>query len=78
MLQLADDVPQAGIVSLYNPVEDEVPLPADSLKARLAFVREQKLSGHKVLIACGAGISRPVTFTVAALKEEEGLGLKNE
>lgn len=75
MLQLADDVPQAGIVSLYIPVEDEVPLPVESLKSGVAFVRQQKSLGHKVLIACGAGISRSVTFTVAVLKEEEGLSL---
>jgi predicted protein tyrosine phosphatase len=38
-------------------------------------VREQRGLGHRVLIACGSGISRSSAFAIAALKEEEGLGL---
>jgi predicted protein tyrosine phosphatase len=75
MLQLAEDAPQAGILSLYLSVEDEAPIPVASLKSGLAFVREQKSLGRTVLIACGAGISRSATFAVATLKEEEGLDL---
>src|SRR5689334_12250798 len=71
MLQLADKVEQIGIASLYIPVEDGEPLPADQLRQGVEFVRAQKAAGKTVLVACGAGISRSVTFTIAALKEEE-------
>ena len=39
------------------------------------FVRLEKALGRNVLIACGMGISRSATFAIAALMEEEGLGL---
>jgi protein-tyrosine phosphatase len=74
MLQLADKVEQIGIPSLYIPVEDGEPLPADQLRQGVDFVRAQKAVGKTVLVACGAGISRSVTFSIAALKEEN-LGL---
>jgi protein-tyrosine phosphatase len=75
MLQLAEHVPQPGIFSLYVAVEDGQPLDGEKLRRGVAFVREHKTAGKKVLVACGAGISRSVTFSIAALKEEEGLGL---
>jgi protein-tyrosine phosphatase len=40
------------------------------------FVMAQKKAGQTVLVACGAGISRSATFAVAALKEIEGLSLR--
>ncbi|HLF28318.1 MAG TPA: dual specificity protein phosphatase [Anaerolineae bacterium] len=76
MLQLADSVKQPGIPSLYIPVEDGEPLPHDLLRMGVEFVRLEKALGRNVLIACGAGISRSVTFTIAALKEEEVLSLR--
>jgi protein-tyrosine phosphatase len=75
MLQLADKVEQPDIASLYVPVEDGEPLPVDKLRQGVDFVRAQKAEGKTVLVACGAGISRSVTFTMAVLKEEEGLSL---
>lgn len=75
MLQLADSVRQPGIPSLYVPVEDGEPLPQDMLRMGVEFVRLEKALGRNVLIACGAGISRSATFTIAALKEEEALSL---
>jgi protein-tyrosine phosphatase len=75
MLQLADSVKQEGIPSLYVPVEDGEPLPIDALRMGVEFVRLEKALGRKVLIACGMGISRAATFTIAVLVEEEGLGL---
>lgn len=75
MLQLADPLPQPGIASLYLPVEDGVPLSPEQLRRGLDFVRLHKADGHRILVACGAGISRSVTFAIAALKEEEGLSL---
>ena len=75
MLQLADLVEQPGVTSVYLPVEDFEPLPFDVLRQGVDFVRNAKQQGHTILIACGAGINRSTTYCVAALKEEEGLGL---
>jgi isocitrate dehydrogenase len=75
MLQLADSVKHEGIPSLYVPVMDGEPLPPDMLRSGVEFVRLEKALSRNVLIACGAGISRSAAFTVAVLKEEEGLSL---
>ena len=75
MLQLAESVPQTGIASRFVHVEDGEPLPTALLREGVDFVRLQKSLGRNVLVACGAGISRSATFALAALKEEEGLGL---
>jgi hypothetical protein len=72
MLQLADYVQQANIETLFVPVEDGVSLYHPRIKKGLSFIREQKALGKTVLIACGAGQSRSVTFAIAALMEEEG------
>ncbi len=75
MLQLAEKVEQPGIASLYIPVDDGVPLSPEKLRQGVDFVRQQKAAGKTVLVACGAGISRSVTYTIAALHEEENLSL---
>ena len=75
MLQLANRVEQPGIEVLYLDVEDGEPLPTEKLRQGVSFVRDQLAAGRRVLIACGAGISRSVTFTIAVLHEEEGISL---
>jgi hypothetical protein len=75
MLQLADYVAQPDIETLYLAVEDGVSLYHPRIKKGVTFVREQKALGKRILIACGAGQSRSVTFGIAALMEEEGLEL---
>jgi protein-tyrosine phosphatase len=75
MLQFAEPVQQPGIASLFIPVEDIAPVPVQFLDRGIAFVRDQKRQGSRVLIACGAGINRSSAFAIAALKEEEGLKL---
>ena len=75
MLQLAERGEQSDIASLYLPVEDGEPLPALALSGGVGFVRSQKAAGRRVLIACGAGLSRSPTFAMAVLKEEENLDL---
>jgi len=75
MLQLAEAVEHPGISSLYLTVDDGVPLAEYQLRRGVEFVLTEKSAGHTVLIACGAGISRSATFSVAALKEAEGLHL---
>jgi hypothetical protein len=76
MLLLAELVEHLGITSLYLAVEDGEPLPSELLAKGVEFVKAQKEAGQTVLVACAAGISRSVTFAVAALKEVEGLSLR--
>lgn len=75
MLQLAEKVEQPGINSLYLPVEDLEPIPSNLLRQGLDFILEEKRTGHRILVACGAGINRSSAFCTAALIEAEGLGL---
>ena len=75
MLQLAELVEQPGITTLYLPVEDGIPLSLNLLARGLVFVEDQYAAGKNILIACGAGISRAVTFSMAALREAEGISL---
>lgn len=75
MLQLAEKVTQPGIETCYLAVEDGVALPVPMIERGVAFIREQKAQGKIVLVACGAGISRSVTFGIAVLMEEESRDL---
>ncbi len=75
MLQFAEPVTQPDIASLFLPVEDVAPIPKTLLNQGIKFVKEHKRQNRHILIACGAGINRSTAFTVAALKEEEGLDL---
>jgi protein-tyrosine phosphatase len=75
MLQLAEKVDQVGITSLYLPVEDIEPISRDLLRQGIGFILEEKQKGHRVLVACGAGINRSSVFCTAALKETEGTNL---
>jgi protein-tyrosine phosphatase len=75
MMQLAESVQQPNISSLFIAIEDGKPLPFDQLKTGIEFVQLEKTRGGKVLIACGAGISRAASFAIATLKEQENLSL---
>lgn len=75
MLQLAAEEPRPGIETLYLAIEDGVPLDAAALRRGLDFVASARTRGLRVLVACGAGISRSSTFCIGALKEAEGLPL---
>jgi len=75
MLQLADRVEQKGINSLFLPVEDLGPTSPGLIRQGVDFILEEKEKGHKILVACGAGINRSTAFCMAALKEVEGLSI---
>jgi protein-tyrosine phosphatase len=75
MLQLADRVEQAGIKSLFLPVEDAGPTSSVLIKQGVDFILMEKEKGHNILVACGAGINRSTAFCMATLKEVEGLSL---
>jgi protein-tyrosine phosphatase len=75
VLQVAEAVTYPDRSSLYLPVEDGQPLPSNLLAKGLAYIEAEKAAGHSVLVACGAGISRSVTFAIAALRAQENLPL---
>jgi hypothetical protein len=72
---LAEQVDQPGIRVLSLTVEDMEPIPLEVLRAGIEFIREEKQLGHRIMVACGAGINRSTIYATAALKEEEHLGL---
>jgi protein-tyrosine phosphatase len=71
MLQLAAEVPYKDLSICYIEMDDGVFAPKTTFERGLAFIREQKAAGKKILVACGAGISRSSTFCMAALMEHE-------
>ena len=75
MLQLAEEVQQPGLNCLYLQVEDLAPIPPDLLRQGLDFILSEKQAGHRILVACGAGINRSSAFCTAALIETEGVSL---
>lgn len=75
MLQLASPIGYEDIPMLFIPMEDSAPLLKDHVEAGLQFIRDHKAAGHRILVACGAGISRSVVMAMAALREHEGLTL---
>ena len=75
ILQLAYPANHPSIESTFIPVEDGIPLQPHDLQQGIEFANFQKAAGHNLVIGCGAGISRSVTFTMAVLHETEGIGL---
>ena len=75
MLQLAEQVAQPNIISLYLPVQDLAPISVEHIRQGVDFVREHKQRGNRILVSCGAGINRSSAFCTAVLREEEGLSL---
>ncbi len=75
MLQLAAPIGYDDIPMLFIPMQDGAPLILDQLESSLTFIREHKAAGHCILVACGAGVSRSVLVSMAALMEHEGLAL---
>lgn len=75
MLQLAADVPQPGIASLHIDIDDGQPISPTDLASGVEFVLRHHVEGHRVLVACGAGISRSTTYVIASLMELERLDL---
>ena len=75
ILQMVELASVPGITTLYLEVEDEVPIPSSLIRQGVDFIRKHKASGKRILVACGAGVSRSTAYCIAALKEEEGLSL---
>jgi len=75
MLQLEELVPQPGVHCLYLPVADGVPFAKTDFRRGVDFILLEHRLNRNVLVACAAGISRSVTFAIAALKETEQMPL---
>ncbi|MCL4876708.1 MAG: dual specificity protein phosphatase family protein [Anaerolineae bacterium] len=75
ILELAERVEHAGIITLYLHVNDGEYLHHDIIAQGAAFIKAQHREGKHILVACGAGRSRSVTFGMAALKEISGFTL---
>jgi protein-tyrosine phosphatase len=76
MLQLFEPIKMSGVETLFIPVEDGLPISQKHIQEGVSFVLKQHKKGKRILITCGAGISRSVTFATAVLKEVEGLTLE--
>ena len=76
MLQFAELVEHPGIVSMFIDQKDGEPVPYRHFHTGLNFISSHKESGQKILVSCGAGISRSATFTIAAISAFENISLK--
>lgn len=76
LLLLYKPLQHSGIDILYLPVSEGVPLPKNVLEKGVHFVKAHQQKKQQVCISCGAGVSRSVTFGIAALHEIEGLTLR--
>jgi len=75
MLQFAEQVEHLGIPTLYIPLEDGKLIAKEIFQKGIAFILTHYRQEKKILVSCGAGISRSVTFIIAALKETEDITL---
>lgn len=76
MLQLFEPFDLDGVETLYLDTMDGYPLVNKNIRRGVDFVRQKHAAGKTVVISCGAGISRSVTYTIAVLKELEGLSME--
>lgn len=65
----------SGVDTLFLPVQEGIPLPSPIVRQGVAFVQAQHAKKRQVLVACGAGVSRSVTFATAALHVIEEIPL---
>lgn len=77
LLSLCKPIEHANITSLYVPVHDKAVLSDASLEKAMDFVREQVALDKPVLIVCSAGTNASVIMAIAALKEIEGLSMRD-
>lgn len=77
MLQLYRPIDIPGVQSQFLEMTDGKPISTADIEAGINFVRDHHAAQEKVLVTCGAGISRSVTMTIAALKAIEGGDLEH-
>lgn len=77
MLQLFEEFSIEDVESHFIPVIDGAPMTKGMIQEGIEFIHKQRDAGRKLLVTCGAGISRSVTFSIIALKEIEGLSMED-
>jgi len=75
LLSLHVKIAAGGVEVLFLPVQEGVPLTAVVIQQGVAFVQAAHAKKRQVLVACGMGVSRSVTFTTAALHVIENIPL---
>jgi protein-tyrosine phosphatase len=60
----------ASCEALHLQVRDREPLPPEALVSGLEFISRHRAEGRTVLVVCGAGTSRSVTFVAGQLYRE--------
>lgn len=73
VLHLHQPIEYDDITTQFVPVQEGYPLAKQDMVNGLNFIRDQHAQGKKVVVACGAGISRSVIFATGALKMAESL-----
>jgi protein-tyrosine phosphatase len=76
ILQLFEGFEMDGVVTHFIPVNDGFPITKSMIQEGINFICKQRAAERKLLISCGAGISRSVTFSIIALMELEGLSME--
>lgn len=76
MLQLFEAIEMDGVETKHIGLLDGVPIKPQQLQDGIAFIHAQREKNHRLLVTCGAGISRSVTLSIVALKEIEGLSMQ--
>lgn len=76
MLQLFEAIKLAQVDTCFVPIQDGVAITQEKLKEGVAFGITQHKKNKRLLVTCGMGISRSVTFATAILKEVEGISLE--
>jgi protein-tyrosine phosphatase len=64
-----------GVDTLFLPVQEGIPLLPATINQGVEFVQVHHAKKNPVLIACGMGVSRSVTFSTAALHVIENIPL---
>lgn len=72
MLQLYRPIAVEGVKSHFVELVDGQAITPAEVAAAVRFVQGHHAAGAKVLVTCGAGVSRSVTMSIAALKAIEG------
>jgi protein-tyrosine phosphatase len=76
LLSLYEQLDHPSVDCLFIPAEEGYPFSTHMIEQGVSFVRQQHEQGKHILISCGHGISRSVSFALASLKEIEGLTLE--
>ena len=75
LLLLFRPVEHSNIETRFVATDDGYPFTEEMIVHGLDFIKEQHALGRRILVTCGAGVSRSPLFAIAALHEIEGLSM---